>query len=209
MAQTNVGRAEAGVQTCSPNQLARYARSQKEVLHLRLLLAHMAMALIPGGLIGNVRPWLYRRAGFRKLSAQVYLLGSLDLRGGSELYENLEIGPGTMVNAPCLIDLHAPVRIGSRVAIGHHTVIVTSNHREGPIGKRCGQLDAVPVSIGDGAWVAAAVTLLPGVLVGEGAIVTAGSVVTKSVPAHSKVAGNPARVIGWLEGAPSSPAVRA
>jgi maltose O-acetyltransferase len=169
----------------------------------------MAMALIPGDLVGNVRPWLYRRAGFRKISTQVYLLGSLDLRGRTGIYENLEIGPGTMINAPCLIDLHAPVRIGSHVAIGHHTVIVTSNHREGPASQRCGQLDPAPVWIGDGAWVAAGVTLLPGVVVGAGAIVTAGSVVTKSVPAQAKVAGNPARVIGWLEGAPSGPPTEA
>ena len=209
MAQTTAACAEAGVESRSPNQLARYARSQRQALHFRLLLAHMLMALIPGGLLGNLRPHLYRRAGFRKVSTHVYLLGSLDLRGGSEIYESLEIGPGTMVNAPCLIDLHAPVRIGSRVAIGHNTVIVTSNHREGPPGQRCGQLDAAPVSIGDGAWVAAGVTLLPGVVVGEGAIVTAGSVVTKSVPAHSKVAGNPARVIGWLEGTPTGPGVEA
>jgi maltose O-acetyltransferase len=56
-----------------------------------------------------------------------------------------------------------------------------------------------PVSIGDGAWIGARVTILPGVTIGQGAMVGVGSVVTRDVPANAQVVGNPAKVIGWLD----------
>ncbi|MGH7911413.1 MAG: acyltransferase, partial [Candidatus Dormibacteraceae bacterium] len=47
----------------------------------------------------------------------------------------------------------------------------------------------------------ASVTILAGTVIGRGAVICAGSVVTKSIPANARVAGNPARVVGWLAGA--------
>lgn len=52
-----------------------------------------------------------------------------------------------------------------------------------------------PVVIGDDVWIGSRVTILPGVHIGEGAIIGASSVVTKDVPAYSIVGGNPAKVI--------------
>jgi maltose O-acetyltransferase len=181
------------------SRAVRYANGQREVLHVRLLLAHGLMRLIPPGVMGNLRAALYRLAGFRGIAGKVYVLGRLDLRGTRTIYRNLKIGPHTVINTPCLIDAHAPVRIGGHVGIGHGTALITSGHLEGPPDHRCGSHFARPVSIGHGSWIAAGVMVLPGVEVGEGAIVTAGSVVTKNVPANAKVAGNPARVIGWLQ----------
>jgi acetyltransferase-like isoleucine patch superfamily enzyme len=56
-----------------------------------------------------------------------------------------------------------------------------------------------PVKIGNGVWIGANVTILPGVTVGENAVIAAGAVVTKDVPANSIVGGNPARVIRMLK----------
>lgn len=54
---------------------------------------------------------------------------------------------------------------------------------------------SAPVVIGDGVWIGARATILKGVTIGDGAVVAAGAVVTRDVPAHSLVAGVPARVV--------------
>jgi acetyltransferase-like isoleucine patch superfamily enzyme len=83
------------------------------------------------------------------------------------------------------------------VSIGHHCVLATTDHQTGPDWQRCGEIECRPITIGDGSWLGARVTVVPGVTIGRGVIVAAGAVVTRDVPADAKVAGNPARVIGW------------
>jgi acetyltransferase-like isoleucine patch superfamily enzyme len=180
-------------------RIIRYANAQRAAFRPRLTLAHGAIRCIPYGLVGNVRSALYRRFGFRGIAGKVHLLGPLDLRGKGDIYSKLHIGEHTLINTPCFIELSAPVHIGERVGIGHHAVIVTSTHELGPPGQRCGMQEAEPVTVGDGAWIGARVTILPGVTIGPGAMVAAGAVVTTNVPANAKVAGNPARVVGWLD----------
>ena len=65
--------------------------------------------------------------------------------------------------------------------------------------KNCVESFVAPTIIGRNAWVGINVTILPGVVIGEGAIVAAGSVVTKDVPPHSLVGGVPSRIIKYLE----------
>ena len=85
--------------------------------------------------------------------------------------------------------------LGDRVQIGPHVTIVTDNHDfENRNVLRC-----KPVHIESGVWIGANVTILPGVTIGENAIVAAGAVVTKDVPANSIVGGNPAKVIRMLK----------
>ncbi|MCC6174882.1 MAG: hypothetical protein IT305_06230 [Chloroflexi bacterium] len=96
------------------------------------------------------------------------------------------------------------VAIGKCVGIGNDVFISTSTHDLGPPQQRWGRLVRKPVTIGDGVWIGSRVTILAGVTIGTGAMVVAGAVVTKDVPANAQVAGNPARVIGWLDGTESS-----
>jgi acetyltransferase-like isoleucine patch superfamily enzyme len=193
----------------------RNARKQRVALHFRLILAQAVIRCLPWGAGGNVRSALYRWAGFRSIGSKVYILGALELRGLGDIYPRLTVGDLCRINAPCFIELDAPVRIGRRVSIGHHTVITTGDHLLGPAAQRCGKPAPRPVAIGDGAWIGAGALLLPGVVVGPGAMVAAGAVVTRDVPANAQVAGNPARVIGWLDRAeapaaePARPAVPA
>ncbi len=91
-----------------------------------------------------------------------------------------------------MFDATAPIVIGENVNLGHGVLITTSHHLTGGPERRGGQLEPKPVRIGDGAWLASRVIVLPGVDVGDGAIVGAGAVVTRSVPPHSVVAGVPA-----------------
>jgi acetyltransferase-like isoleucine patch superfamily enzyme len=87
------------------------------------------------------------------------------------------------------------IYIGDRVQIGPHVTIVTDNH---DFSNRS-VLRCRPVRIGSGVWIGANVTILPGVTVGENAVIAAGAVVTKDVPANSIAGGNPARVIRMLD----------
>ena len=88
--------------------------------------------------------------------------------------------------------------IGSDVMMGPDCVIYTRNHRfdrlDIPMREQgCGPVE--PVEIGDDCWIGGRVTILPGVHVGNGAVIAAGAVVTKDVPPYAVVGGVPAKII--------------
>lgn len=111
---------------------------------------------------------------------------------------NLTLGNDVDVAKGVMISTMGGVEIGDRVLLGYGTKIFSSNHDIPPIG------EPFPVSgkiykkviIEKDVWIGASAIILPGVTIGEGALVAAGSVVTKDVEANSIVAGNPARKIG-------------
>ncbi len=188
-----------------PARLRRYLRVEAHVFHPGYILAYRLSTAIPVGLLGKLRVMAYRAAGFSGIHPRTRMHGPVEVRGGGNVYERLTIGEGTTINSPCLLDLNASISIGQRVGIGHHAVIVTSAHDLGGARERRGRVRPTPVSIGDGAWIGARSTILPGVTVGEGAVVAAGALVTRDVPAHSVVAGVPAKVVRELDPHQSEP----
>ncbi|MBN2260713.1 MAG: acetyltransferase [Clostridiales bacterium] len=94
--------------------------------------------------------------------------------------------------------LSGPISIGNHVMMGPQVMIYTSNHnynsKDLPMVFQ-GNSDPKPVIVEDDVWIGARSILLPGVIVGKGSIIAAGSVVTKEVPAFSIAGGNPAKVI--------------
>ncbi|NTU77964.1 MAG: acyltransferase [Chloroflexales bacterium] len=78
-------------------------------------------------------------------------------------------------------------------------MILTSSHEIGPREHRAGEVMRAAVLIGDGAWLGPRSIILPGVTIGPGAIVTAGALVNKNVPPHTRVAGAPAKVVEELD----------
>ena len=111
--------------------------------------------------------------------------------------KNIHIGENVFINAGCSFQDQGGITIGDECLIGHHTVIATLNHEEQP--ERRGDLHPAPVIIGNQVWIGANATILPGVTIGDGAIVAAGAVVTKDVPANTVVGGVPARVIKQID----------
>ena len=97
-------------------------------------------------------------------------------------------------------ELYGDITIGKDVMMGTGCIIYTRNHRfdslDVPMWKQ-GVEEVRPVVIGNDVWIGGRVTILPGVHIGNGAVVGAGAVVTKDVPDYAVVAGNPAKIIKY------------
>jgi len=178
-------------------RVARYLAAQRAEVHVRLALMRVLERRIPFGAFNVVRGTLYRLAGF-DVAPRARIAGALTLWGTGDIYRRFSVGPRTFINSPAHIELNAAVRIGARCALGHHVVIITTNHELGPATQRAGEIFHTPVTIGDGVWIGAGVTILPGVTIGDGAFVGAGCVVTRDVPPNARVAAPRAGVVGLL-----------
>lgn len=110
--------------------------------------------------------------------------------------ENIHLENNVAINRNCTFLAHADISIGENTMIGPNVVILTVDHDyrvEGIETHTAHKLS--PVVIGRNVWVGANAVLLPGITIGDGAIVAAGSVVTGDVGENSIVGGNPARFI--------------
>jgi acetyltransferase-like isoleucine patch superfamily enzyme len=125
--------------------------------------------------------------------------------------EKVSIGSHCSLARGVFIAGRGGVRIGDWVGVGPDVKIWSVNHRyddaERPFLLQGWERKAVVIE--DDVWLGANVFVMPGVTIGTGAIVSAGTVVSKSVPAFALVAGNPGRVIGWRKRPPEAPDCRA
>lgn len=178
--------------------LSHYAGLLKRGLHFRYHLANLLSSLLPDVASGAIRSRLYRWAGF-DVDKAAFLMGNLRLGSAAPgFYSKLKVGPGVTIADNVTINLDGVVTIGKNVAIAPHVLIYTGSHKIGPGSSRIGEFEALPVTIGDGAWVRLGAIIVPGVRIGEGAVVAAGAVVLKDVPPNTYVEGNPAKVIRKL-----------
>jgi maltose O-acetyltransferase len=111
----------------------------------------------------------------------------------------LTIGPRTFVNYGCSFAATARVAIGADCLFGPYVNITDNDFHD--LRDRTRQPEAQPVIIGDHVWIGTRALILPGVSIGAGAVVGAGSVVTRDVPPNGVVAGNPARLLRILDAA--------
>ncbi len=107
--------------------------------------------------------------------------------------KNLRFGKNVFVNSGCCFQDQGGIDIGDNCLIGHQVVFATLNHDLDPA-KRAGMHPA-PIKLGRNVWVGAHATILAGVTVGDDAVIAAGAVVTKDVPAGAVVGGVPAKII--------------
>lgn len=110
---------------------------------------------------------------------------------------NITLGEGTYINMNCNFIDDGKIRIGKAVMFGANVSIATVGHPIKPDMRKYMYTD--PVVIGDNCWIGASVTICPGVTIGENAVVGAGSVVTKDIPANVVAAGNPCRVLRQID----------
>lgn len=125
---------------------------------------------------------------------------SCDIKG----VENLSIGDGTSIpKGSTFYCTEAELIIGKKVIFGPKPTIITGDHRIDIIGAHIIDVctaeklpeNDLPVSIEDGCWIGANVTILKGVTIGRGSVIAAGAVVTKSCAPYSIIGGVPAKLI--------------
>lgn len=107
--------------------------------------------------------------------------------------KNITIGKDVFINSGCHFQDQGGIEIGDGTLIGHNVVLATINHDLYPEGNRKNHY--APIKIGAHVWIGSNATVLPGVTVGDWAVVAAGAVVTRDVPAMTVVGGIPAKVL--------------
>ena len=112
---------------------------------------------------------------------------------------NTYLGDGVYLNFSCVIIDNAEVHIGDQSMIGPVVQIYTAAHPLEAKPRAEGWEVARPIYLEENVWVGGGAIILPGVRVGRNAVIGAGAVVTRDVPADTVVAGNPARVIRTIE----------
>ena len=122
----------------------------------------------------------------------------INIEHGASISSKLKIGDrsGVGIHSVCSGD----ITIGNDVMMAPECVILTVNHAFSRVDipmRKQGNQSEKPVIIGDDVWIGRRAMILPGVRIGNGAIVGAGSIVTRDVPDYAVVAGNPARIIKY------------
>lgn len=109
----------------------------------------------------------------------------------------LKLGNNSFLNRNCTVLGEADIILGDNVLIAHGCNLISVNHgikeRDVPIALQSSANS--PISIGNNVWIGCQSIILPGVTIGDGAVVAAGSVVTKNVGEYEVVGGNPAKLL--------------
>ena len=112
----------------------------------------------------------------------------------------VKIGKGSFVNFRCFFDSRvAAIEIGNDCEIGMEVLFCGTTHEIGPRSHRCGVIVGKPVVVGNGCWIGARATILPGVTIEEGCVIAAGAVVASNCLKNGLYAGVPARRIKDLQ----------
>lgn len=154
-------------------------------------------------LAGGRRYWRHSQER-RYRPAQFFRCGT-DVSLGDHLFilhpERMILGDHVFIGPDCFLGATGGLRIGSYCALAARTVILTADHdfRDAE-SLPWGESHRVkPVDIADFVWIGMNASILPGVRIGEGAVVGLGTVVTDDVPPLAIVVGNPARVVGYRD----------
>lgn len=179
-----MGKTRDRLKAVAPRSVLRASALRRDVwadLRLRIL---AEAGSIPSH---RVRKALYRRSG-------MIFPDSSSIHWRAEFYapERIVIGEGVTIGDSAFLDGRSGLKIGDNVNLGSHVTIYTREHDvDSPLFEETGGR----VTLEDYSWVASHAIVLPGVTIGRGAVVAAGAVVTKDVPPHMIVGGNPAQPI--------------
>ncbi len=112
-----------------------------------------------------------------------------------EFGKNIYIGNDVYINFGAVLLDCSRITIGNNVLIGPNVGMYSANHSIDPEERAQGALIGGRITIEDKVWIAGDVKIMPGVTIGEGAVIGCGSIVTRDIPPRTVAAGNPCRVI--------------
>lgn len=136
----------------------------------------------------RIRRWAYRRFGIR-IGRDTVIYNSCEIRDPRKV----TIGDYSSIGDHCILDGRGVLTIGNSVNFSTGVWIWTMQHK---VNDPDFEVETAPVVIEDFAWLSCRTVILPGVRIGQGAVVAAGAVVTKDVEPYAIVAGIPAKKIG-------------
>ena len=134
--------------------------------------------------------WLINRIGI-KHNGRAYFEPPFHCEYG----KHIEVGKNFYANINCVMLDVGKITIGDNVMFGPNVSIYTAGHPIHPESRNSAYEYGIPVTIGDNVWIGGNCVVLPGVKIGNNAVIGAGSVVTKDIPDNVCAAGNPCRVI--------------
>jgi acetyltransferase-like isoleucine patch superfamily enzyme len=153
--------------------------------------------------------YLATRTRFGKIRVLLWKLAGLHFNGREIRYgcffdtpSKVFVGENTFLNYENYFHISngdATITIGRDCDIAPQCMFMCTTHSLGGQERRAGKLSFLPIVIGNGCWIGTRALILPGVTIGDGCLVAAGSVVTKSFPSNVMVGGVPAEIIKRLE----------
>ncbi len=132
---------------------------------------------------------------FGKFSGDSFIEPNLRADYGYNIYT----GKNFYANFDCTFLDTCPITIGDNVMFAPGVQLYTATHPLDPDERNSGLEFGKPITIGNNVWIGGSAIVIPGVTLGDNVVVGAGSVVTKSFPANSVIAGNPAKLIKTIE----------
>lgn len=145
----------------------------------------------------------FNRTGDKRLLQEVFSQPLDDVSIAPPLHcnyggEYIRFGHRVFINANCTFQPAGRVEIGDDVYIGSDVKFYTTIHPVAPEERVAGKASVRPIKIASKVWIGGGAVILPGVEIGEGTTIGAGSVVTRSIPARCVAVGNPCKVIRKL-----------
>lgn len=116
--------------------------------------------------------------------------------------KQVKFGDNVFINKFCQFHIgysDATIEIGDNVFIGMDVCFVCPTHKIGSYRQRAGKSIHKGIIVGNGSWIGARCTVLPGVKIGEGCVIAAGSIITKDIPNNTMYGGVPAKFIKQLD----------
>ena len=128
---------------------------------------------------------------FGSVGDPVWVMQPITLARGKTVH----IGKGTYINSGLTLIDDYEIYIGENCLLATNVTICTTGHPVHPALRPHGEMYSFPVKIGNNVWIGSNVVILPGVTIGDNAVIGAGSIVTKDVPANVIAVGNPCHVM--------------
>jgi maltose O-acetyltransferase len=164
-------------------------RSPSRAADWRIRIAERVFTQLPPFVAARAVTLALRASGVRIGGASVFW-GMPTLVGPADVCSRLSVGSYCGFNARCYFQLDDRISIGDHIAVGQDVMFLTRTNDPQNPHHRGGRSGSAPIEVGNGAWLGARCTILPGVKIGAGAVIGASVVVTKDVPPNVLLMGS-------------------